>query len=281
MRQPPLPGHAHKGIAGRVAVLAGSRWMRGAATLCCRAAGRAGAGLVVHCARDDDAASQVFLTAPECVVEDCSERSGHALADALARRSPHALVAGCGLGLDDAARRLVEAALGFDGPLLLDADALTLLAGDLGRLRARSAPTVLTPHPLEAARLAGAPCGSDEAARERMVRELARRSGAIAVLKGAGTLVCDGTRSWRCGRGTPAMAKAGSGDVLAGAIGALLARTVACPSPGFDAWSAVLVAVERHAVAGELAERDLSANGVLASDIVERLPAAERALAGD
>lgn len=279
MRQPPLPRDAHKGLAGRTAVLAGSRWMRGAATLACRAAGRAGAGLVVHCARDDEAAGQVFLTVPECVVEDCSERTGHALAAALQRRSPHALVAGCGLGLDAAARTLVEAALAFDGPLLLDADALTLLAGDLARLRVRRAPTVLTPHPLEAARLLGAPCGGDEAAREQAVRELARRSGAIAVLKGAGTLVCDGERLWRCTRGTPALAKAGSGDVLAGACGALLARSVACPAPGFDAWTATLTAVERHAVAGELAERDLSENGVLASDLVERLPAAERALA--
>ncbi|MEY2747905.1 MAG: hypothetical protein RL112_2947, partial [Planctomycetota bacterium] len=166
-RPAPLPPDAHKGLAGRVAILAGSRWMRGAATLACRAAGRGGAGLVALLARDEEVASQVFLTAPECVVEDCSARAPGALAAALARRAPHALVAGCGLSQDATAAALVEEALSFDGPLLLDADALNLLAGRVERLARRAAPTVLTPHPLEAARLLGgsAAIGADEGAR--------------------------------------------------------------------------------------------------------------------
>ena len=273
---PALPHNAHKGQAGRVALLVGSRWMRGAATLACRAAARGGAGLVVNLARDDETASQVFLTVPECVVLDCSERVDYNVAGALAQRAPHALVAGCGLSADACTQRMVEASLSFDGPLVLDADALNVLAGRIECLRERRAPTVLTPHPLEAERLLGAPVGASEAARLAAAQELARRTGALVVLKGAGTLVVEGTRTWRCQHGTPAMAKAGIGDVLAGLLGACLARTVSHPVAGWDAYAAACSAVERHALAGELAERDLSPNGVLASDLTERLPAAER-----
>lgn len=279
VRPTPLPLDAHKGLAGRVAILAGSRWMRGAATLACRAAGRGGAGLVALMARDEEVASQVFLTAPECVVEDCSARDPGALAAALARRAPHALVVGCGLSQDAIAAALVERSLEFDGALLLDADALNLLAGRVERLARRAAPTVLTPHPLEAGRLLGRAeaIGSDEAARLAAARELSERSGAVVVLKGAGTLVCHGARAWRSSRGTPALAKAGTGDILAGLAGALLARARSLPRPGFDAHAAACLAVERHAIAGELAEAALSREGLVAGDLLDFLPAAERA----
>ncbi|MEY2807164.1 MAG: NAD(P)H-hydrate dehydratase [Planctomycetia bacterium] len=276
VRPEPLPLDAHKGLAGRVAILAGSRWMRGAATLACRAAGRGGAGLVACLARDAEVACQVFLTAPECVVEDCAQGG---LAAAWARRAPHSMVAGCGLSQDELAAALVDEALSFDGPLLLDADALNLLAGGLERIARRAAPTVLTPHPLEAARLLGcsAAIGADEAERLAAARELSAKSGAVVVLKGAGTLVCSGTRAWRCPRGTPALAKAGTGDVLAGLAGALLARSRSLPRAGFDAHAAACLAVERHALAGELAEAALSREGLVAGDLLDFLPAAERA----
>ncbi len=135
---------------------------------------------------------------------------------------------GCGLGLGETARQALGAALRSPLSLVIDADALNLVAAQpaLARaLRARRGDTVLTPHPLEAARLLERPVAEVQADRIGAAIALARRFGATAVLKGAGTLICDRELNWSivdCG--TPALASAGSGDVLAGCIATLMAQ---------------------------------------------------------
>jgi NAD(P)H-hydrate epimerase len=181
-----------------------------------------------------------------------------------------ALRAGAGLctslGVDDVGRLLGrELALRLEVPAVLDADALTAIAGDHGLLRSARAPRVLTPHPGEAGRLLGMTSAQVQADRYAAVERLARQSGCVVVLKGARTLIADGTGRVRVNpTGTPAMAVGGTGDVLSGIIGALLASL-----PAFEA---AVVGVYLHGLAGELAA--LSDRGLLASELAAAVPRA-------
>jgi len=138
---------------------------------------------------------------------------------------------------------------------------------------------VITPHPGEAARLAGAPVSRDPAARADFARALAQRSGAIVCLKGKGTVVTDGDTLFVNPTGNPGMATAGAGDVLSGILVAYLARAAAFRPllPG-DALAAARRAVYVHGLAGDLAAGLLGQEGLVASDLIERLPHAQRKL---
>ena len=159
--------------------------------------------------------------------------------------------------------------------LVLDADGLNAHAGRLGELTARSAATVLTPHAGELGRLLEV--GSEEIERERLrhVRAAAEQARAIVVLKGDDTLIADPSgRVAVSPGGTPALATAGTGDVLTGAIAALLAA-------GLDPFSAAATGVSLHAEAGrEAARRQGSAEGVVATDVIAALPAARGGIGG-
>jgi NAD(P)H-hydrate epimerase len=180
-----------------------------------------------------------------------------------------ALVLGPGFGREDsaleAARMIAGAA---ERPLLLDADGLNAHAGALETLANRPAPTVLTPHAGELARLLGTDSEAVSASRLESAREAARRARAIVVLKGDDTLVAhpDGRVAVSRG-GAAALATAGTGDVLSGVIGAFLAKSM-------DPFDAACAGVFVHASAGRLAEREIGAEGVIATDVIERLPAA-------
>ena len=277
---PDLAENAHKGDAGRVLLLAGSSDMPGAAVLAARAASRAGAGLVTVAGADARVQGAVAHAAPEAILADLT--SGHARADwraTLAARSDHARLAGPGLGNSARTRAFVEVLLAAPGeerpaPLVLDADALGVFAGELDALRSARAPLVLTPHPGEAARLLGRPVGNDEEARRAAVLELAQRSGATCVLKGSGTLIADGEHIAREDGGNPGMATAGSGDVLAGVLVAYLARWVASGQP-LDRHAVACAAVAVHARAGDLAAEALGRRALIASDLVDHLAAAQ------
>ncbi len=265
----------HKGSSGRVLMLAGSADMPGAALLAARAAMRGGAGLVRLVDRADLFGVLLPLALPEAVRVVI-----HAEPDAawFAARDEHALLIGPGLGLADAAalRRLVRAAAeGFAGPLLLDADALNAFAGRAQELARPRGALLLTPHPGEAARLLGEDIGAGEAERAAAARELARRCGAVCVLKGAGTRIDDGQRQARNPTGGPALSTAGSGDVLAGLLSAYLCAL----GPAFDAFAAACAAVWVHGRAGDACAARLGERGTLASDLIEALPAAQRELA--
>jgi NAD(P)H-hydrate epimerase len=180
-----------------------------------------------------------------------------------------ALVLGPGLGRAPETLQLARSvARSVPVPLVLDADGLNAHAHRLEALSGRAAATVLTPHAGELARLLGNESSDVAAHRLQAARAAAASSGAIVVLKGDDTLVVEPAGRVGVSRGgTPALATAGTGDVLSGVIGALLAKRL-------DAFTATCGAVFAHAAAGRLAAREIGLEGVIASDVIARLPAA-------
>lgn len=258
---------AHKYQAGSVLVIAGSPGKVGAALLCGRAALRAGAGIVTigTWPRAADAIDQQAAEVMTARLEP--DRLEASLAAALVKRN--AVAIGPGLGLDDDARALVDRiVLGFEGPAVVDADAITLLAGQAERLRQAVGPRVLTPHAGELARLMGTSAAEVEEDRFAAAREAASRTGQTIVLKGRHSIVAaPGHPMWLSTRGNAALATAGSGDVLTGMLGALLC--VAEPV------SAAAAAVFLHGAAADAWRAEAGADrGMVAGDIIARLPAA-------
>jgi NAD(P)H-hydrate epimerase len=180
-----------------------------------------------------------------------------------------AVVLGPGLGRADDSLELARAvARGVTVPLLVDADGLNAHSERLELIAARKAPTVLTPHAGELGRLLGRDSGEVSEHRLASAREAAERSGAIVVLKGDDTIVADGERLAISRGGSPGLATAGTGDVLSGTIGALLAR-------GMEPFAAACAGVHAHQRAGRIAaERLGSIESVIATDVIGALPAA-------
>jgi len=286
---PALPANAHKGAAGRLLCLAGSPAYPGAAQLVVRAAARGGAGLVTLGILREELVPCVAPAAPEAVYLDLTHawdliqtRDLHAggLLKEIAAHLHDARLAGPGLGQEGATRELVHRLIesDFEGPLLLDADALNVLVGSADLTRAHPGPVVLTPHPGEAARLLDRPIPTDPTGRLAAAQELAEVTRAVCVLKGHRSIVCDGERAWIASTGNAGMATAGSGDVLAGLAGAYLAGAVHW---GGDPFDALCAAVHVHGLAGDLAAADLGERAVVASDLIAYLGAAQiRAGAG-
>jgi NAD(P)H-hydrate epimerase len=262
-----------KFAAGSVLVCGGSTGLTGAPCLAAEAAMRAGAGYVTACV--PRSLNPIFesrllevMTVP--LADDRGALQAEASSDVLGRAErADALVLGPGLGRSDATQRLARGlAAEVPLPLLLDADGLNAHAGVLQSLAARRAATVLTPHAGELARLLGVDSAEVAALRLGSARAAAGAAGAIVVLKGDDTIVAapDGRVGVSRG-GAPALATAGTGDVLSGVIGALLAKRM-------DAFHAACAGVLAHARAGQIAGREIGAEGVIASDIVARLPGA-------
>jgi len=260
---PSRPPDAHKGIAGLVLVVAGSRGMAGAAALVGNAALRGGAGLV-KIATPDDCLDTVAALAPCCTTAPLPAGGAHAAARVLElAEGQHALAMGPGMGRSKAVARLVRAVLaGAAIPIVLDADGLNVIADDPpGALAKAKAPVLLTPHPGEAARLLGSSAQDVQADREAAAERLAGL-GAVAVLKGAGTVVCDGERVYVNETGNPGMATAGTGDVLTGMMAAFLAA-------GMPMFEAAVLAVWAHGRAGDLAAERLGFLGLTAVDLLD------------
>jgi NAD(P)H-hydrate epimerase len=267
---PDLPVDAHKGVAGRVVLACGSAWMPGACILAARAAQRAGAGLVTVLCTDDVLRHVLPIGAPEAVLEQA----------AAARFEPdawHAGLVGCGLGDSRGAQDLFKRIVSeLDAPLVIDGDALTMLA-HTGRPPARRQLTVLTPHPGEAARLLGRQVPADESGRIEAARAISARYGAICCLKGHRTVVALGDRTYVNDTGNPGMATAGAGDVLAGICVAWLARVTTSNRTDWTAFDAAASAVRVHGRAGDIARDRLGERSVIASDLIDALPQALRA----
>lgn len=262
---------AHKGVFGHVLVLAGSEGKSGAAVLAGLGALVGGAGLVTV---GVPAAIQSLVAAarPELMTEGLQfDTSGVEQAVSVAR-GVDVVVLGPGLGQAAPVAQFCRGLLRrFSGPMVIDADGLHFARGTPALLR-RPAATVLTPHPGEMARLLGVVAEDVQGDRVGCARRCAAESEAVTVLKGAGTLVAqrDGTTTLNP-TGNPGMATAGSGDVLAGLVGALLAR-------GTDAPLAARAAVWVHGRAGDLAAERVGEESLTALDIVAALPAAIREL---
>jgi NAD(P)H-hydrate epimerase len=275
---PTLAEDAHKGDAGRVLALVGSRLMPGAALLVARAAQRAGAGLVTVGCQDRELLGLVPGAAPEAVLLDLAGSAQPTFV--LGRRSDHAVVCGCGLGQGERARALVEALFSSNlaCPLALDADALNLLSERPEQVRDHRGPVVITPHPGEAARLLGREVPADDEGRLRAARELAERTGAVAVLKGRRTIVAEGRHVYVNETGNAGMATAGAGDVLAGILAAYLALCGTGASGDWTPLDAACAAVRVHGLAGDVAAAHVGRRALIASDLIAWLPAAQRRL---
>ncbi len=247
---------AHKGDFGRVLIVGGGAGMPGAVRLAGEAALRVGAGLVT------------VATAPENVVAIAAGRPELiclALADPgvlpAAIERADVVAVGPGLGRTDWASRVLETVLRCEKPLVVDADALNLIAEQGPRRRDN---WILTPHPGEAARLLGAQTTEVQQDRLAALERLAERYGGVVVLKGAGTLVGSPNRiPGLCERGNPGMASAGMGDVLTGATAGVLSQ---CG----DLWRAARVAVLVHAMSGDAVARG-GERGLLAGDVAREL----------
>ena len=265
---PRRTAHSHKGSYGKLLAVCGSDNMSGAALLCCEGALRCGAGLVkLLSPREVLRAAAVRL--PECLLAPPSD-----LQQALGWAD--AAVCGCGMGTTHAARQCLHAVLeSFAGPLVLDADALNLLAGDADCLRRAAGEIVVTPHIGEMARLCGRT--PEEVSNERfdVALSFAQQYGVTVALKDSCTCVAspDG-RLWLFDGGNSGLAKGGSGDVLAGIIASLAAQ-------GADGTAAALTGVWLHGAAADRACAELGEYGMLPTDVIRHLPQAVRGLAQD
>jgi hydroxyethylthiazole kinase-like uncharacterized protein yjeF len=263
---------AHKGNFGHLLVVAGREGRAGAAALAARAAVTLGSGLVTV-ATAQAAVRPIQAQVPEAMVDPLPAGkdgavAGKGIEGSLGKAS--ALAVGPGLGTSAGPRRLLETILeAWSGPLVLDADALTLLAGRLAELRRRAGPTVLTPHPGELGRLLGVPTAEVTRDRLHAAQEASRRSGAVVLAKGARTVIAGG-EGWSLVNptGTPGLASGGAGDVLTGAIGALLAQ-------GMPAREAAAAGAWLHGRAAELAGERFP-GAVPAGSLVDDLSRAER-----
>jgi NAD(P)H-hydrate epimerase len=265
---------AHKGTAGLVLVVAGSRGMAGAAALVGNAALRGGAGLV-KIATPDRVLDTVATLAPCCTtapLPDDGVTISREAAEVILRlaKGQHVVAMGPGLGQGDGVTSNVLTVLAHsETPLILDADGLNAL-GHHGHaaLRGCRAPVVITPHPGEAARLLNVTAKEVQADREGAAERLAAL-GAVAVLKGHATVVCDGKQLYVNTTGNPGMATGGAGDVLTGLLAALMAG-------GMAPFDAAVLAVWAHGRAGDLAAERCGVLGLTAVDILDCIPDALR-----
>ena len=255
---PTRPLNFHKGNAGSIGVLGGAHGMVGAAVLAGRAALKLGAGKIFlgllsdHAPDLDYSQPELMLRTPRELLE----------AGAVA-----VFAVGPGMGTAKSAEQLLREVLDADVPLVLDADALNLIAANKtlqARLSKRSAASVLTPHPAEAARLLGCNTASIQADRVKAAIELAQRYQSVAVLKGNGTIIASPDGSWLINTsGNPGMASAGMGDVLTGMIASLLAQ---CANPR----DATAAAVWLHGAAADaLARTGKGPIGISASEVID------------
>ena len=257
--------------SGQVAIAGGSRGLTGAVRMASLAAIRAGAGYATVAVPAD--LEVVFeLAQPEVMSVGCPGGDGclvPASEKAVLRTFERAAagVVGPGLGRDPGSFELARGVVGrIEAPLVIDADGLNAFAGRLGELAARSAPTILTPHAGELGRLLERDSSEVDARRLACAREAAKQADAIVVLKGEDTIVTDGSRTAVNAISAPALATAGSGDVLSGVTAALLAR-------GLEPFAAACAAVVAHARAGrEAAARVGAAESVIATDVIESVP---------
>ena len=269
---PPRYADSHKGSYGRLWICAGSQKYRGAALLAAEGALRMGAGLVTL-ASEETVLHSALVRLPELLLAQTapipSWDAEAASEQVRAAAGASALVVGPGLGVSEALFGFLSCLLKEEGaPVLLDADALNTVAEYAESvedfLRAAKRPLLLTPHPLELARLLGITTREVQADREGVALAAAKRLGVFLLLKGSGTLVSDGERLLRNTSGSSALSKGGSGDVLAGAVGALLAQ-------GASPLDALAIGAYLHGAAGDSLAREVSEYGVLPSELPRRM----------
>ena len=264
----------NKGDNGRLLVVCGSDTMPGACVMAVGGALRSGAGLV-------QVASTPFVTQmiasryPEAMIQPLSAPEGYLTVDNLDEivrlsQKAAAVLIGCGMGTADGTKALIKKLIqNISCPKIIDADGINCIADSIDIIKDKADEIVLTPHPGEAGRLLGKTAKEVQADRLAAVTELADKTGAVCLLKGAGTLIAHKDIVWVNQTGNSGMAKGGSGDVLAGIIASLTAQ-------GIDLIHSAPIGVYLHGLAGDIAAEKYTKQCMTAMDIIECLPEAFR-----
>ncbi len=242
--------NSNKGTFGKVLNISGSKYMWGAALLSSLSALKVGAGYVVLTSEESVLSR---ISTPEIVLSPISK---------LSEIDATVLLIGCGLSTNDSAKEIFNQVIPSKIPTVIDADGLNILAQTDTNLDKN---TILTPHPKEASRLLGWTLDEILNNMEQAAKKICEKYNCITVLKSHRTIVTDGENIYHNTTGNSALAKAGSGDVLAGMIAGLLAQ-------GSTPYEASCLGVYLHGLAGDLAKNDLTAYGVLASDTIRYIP---------
>lgn len=266
----------NKGDCGRVFILAGSRGMTGAAELCAKAALRCGSGLVtVGCPDTEQPILAVKLT--EAMTLPLPSENGMlsmAAADAVKEKATASDVCtvGPGLGKSEGVWSCVSAALLAEKPILIDADGINLLAEHIDILKSVRGDVVLTPHPGEMSRLCGVSIEDIQADRSRIASEFAKKYGVTLLLKGNETVVASPRGEVHINpTGNSGMATGGMGDVLSGVIASFMGQ-------GLSGFNAAVLGAFLHGFAGDIAAEEFGEFGLIAGDVIKKLPVATDAL---
>jgi len=275
----PRASDAHKGTFGKVCIVAGSVGMSGAAALASRAALRAGAGLV-RVAVPKTILPIVAAIEPSYTTIPLEDTAGQISKKAVSRLISAAsdndvMAFGCGLGVSPAVRSVLETLIGLDNlRLVVDADGLNNLSKLKDWPQKVKAELIITPHPGEMARLwQGLFRDEPPIDRENLAIQFARQTNTTVVLKGAGTVVTNAKQIYVNTTGNPGMASAGAGDVLTGVITALAGQ-------GLSDFDAAVYGVYVHGLAGDIAADELGQVSLMATDLIDALPAAFAQSAG-
>ena len=267
---------SHKGNFGHLLVVAGSLGMTGAATLTALSALRVGAGLVtlgipesLNPILEIKLTEVMTLALPETPQKTLSSEAFGKIEEFSGRC--RAMVLGPGISVEEETKKLAKMIMGgLDIPLVLDADGINNLVDEISLLQKYRSPLIITPHPGEMSRLLETTVKEVQKDRIESTASLARETGAIAVLKGAGTIIADKEgNSWINSTGNPGMASGGTGDVLTGIIGGLLVQ-------GFSPLLVAQMGVYLHGLAGDLAAQKRGETSLIAGDVLENLPEAIR-----
>ena len=268
----PRDKNSNKGSFGRQLNICASYNMFGAGVIATQAALRSGAGLVklmLPVSAYPFAASHLT----QCLFEPAPENSlgtFSSLACNTAKKQlewANSVVLGCGMGVNEDTKALCEFVLKeSEIPVILDADGINCINERISILKEVKAPVVLTPHPLEMSRLISKPLAEIQGNRIKTAKEFAKENGIVLVLKGANTVVTDGEKVFVNLTGNPSMAMGGTGDMLSGIIGSLIAQ-------GMSALDAAKCAVYIHGLCGDIAAKEISQRGILVCDMMDRLGA--------
>src|SRR3989339_23010 len=262
----------HKGDYGHIFILAGSLGLSGAAVLCANSAMRSGAGLVTLGVPEGVYSIIAKKAYPEVMVRPLAETKDKTLslkaypAIMSLIEKTDVLAIGPGLSRNPQTQKLIRRIISnIHKPMVIDADALNALSGNLEILRINPNLKILTPHPEEFSRLAGQSTAYIQKNRETLAKRFACDYNIILVLKGHHTVVASADKVYVNKTGNPGMATAGSGDVLTGIISALLGQ-------GLDGWTAAKTGVYLHGLAGDLAAKEKTQAALIASDIIDHIP---------
>ncbi|MGN1131788.1 MAG: NAD(P)H-hydrate dehydratase, partial [Ruminococcus sp.] len=266
----PRPYNAHKGSMGALLSICGSYGMAGAQIMSARSALRSGLGML-RLLTVDSVYQVVASVVHEAVfLPQKANEKGTFSRDSIPAitknmKNSDAVLIGCGLGVNSDTQEIVDyLVLNCSVPLLIDADGINCLAKHIHLLKEKVCDIVLTPHPGEMSRLTGLPVKQITNSPQSVAEDFSREYGVVTVLKGADTVMTDGKNTFISRAGNPGMATGGSGDVLAGVIGSLLAQ-------GYSPIEAAACGVFVHGTAGDLAREDLGETSMLPSDVIDYL----------